>query len=351
MIKHMKNSTNETILVPNLIRQTKIIGNINALKNSESNLVEPAENPSKIKYKIRVETSESYHAGTDDKVFIIMYGPKGSTGKFRLNNSGDDFEGGWNDFHKNAKDNVVGDIGLPYAIALILEGGDGWIIDGAEVHYSYPGKSTEVAKFVSRVELGDKGDFGLPEARKGVTLFAGDCVKDTLKDTIEIGRSFIFIDNLENDKDVSNSKRITQQVSVREFLGETTNIENKITVKLSGSIGGGWFGSGHKYEIEEQFTYAREVKNEQETTMAVEVDEEVNLKAEKNTLSVLERIYTLNVSYTNIEIGNTNVNLQVFDIPKAGYRNVNVNETYKTFNSMEELRQDQYYFNAWQKTR
>ena len=125
-------------------------------------------------YRVAVKIKDKKNAGTDDKIYIVLFGPNGSTEKVRLDNKEEGrFSTGAKTslFDLEASAYSIGDIGVPFAITLFLDGDDAVYVDSVTVScIKKDGKTGIVREFPFNGVLGEKGDFDLPKDRKGATI-------------------------------------------------------------------------------------------------------------------------------------------------------------------------------------
>lgn len=265
------------------------------------------------KLTVKVKTSSIKDAGTDDPVYITLYGPRGSSDKIRLDSSANDFVTGRVSTFPIADkysflQNLKYGIGEPYAITIEKTGSDGIFIEYIEVILGKNIK-TKVLRFDFNGALGDKGDFKLAAARKGVNLFyEGISQPMPTQKSILVDEVWFVIDNRNSAIPFDYSEKVAIKVLKSRYYGVIVDIENKTHISFSAS-NNSWFGPNYKFTLSNDFSYRRRV-NESDFT-STEVAQEMTFAFQVPAGQLYMRPYKIvdTVSFQTLQVGNTEINL------------------------------------------
>jgi PLAT/LH2 domain len=265
------------------------------------------------KLTIKVKVSTISNAGTDDPVYITLFGPRGSSDKIRLDSPADDFERGkvstFVIYDKYSfLQNLRNGIGEPYAISIEKTGSDGVFIEYVDVILGL-NAATKSMRFNFDGALGNKGDFKLAAARKGVYLFFNGISQPLpTQKSILVDEVWFVIDNRYSAIPFIFNEKVMIKVLKSMYYGVIVDIENKTHVSFSAS-NNSWFGPNYKFTVSNDFTYRRQVSESDFTS--VEVAQEMNFGFEVPAGQLYMRPYKIidTVSFQTYKIGNTDINL------------------------------------------
>lgn len=301
-------------------------------------------------YQIIFAFSKHEASRTNDSIYVVMYGPNGSTEKIPLSNSRKVNETERpkyisKKYQVEAREAICGDIGLPFAISVILDGDDAiefnWVktkrykeTDGGE-------ELLDEAGFPFQGALGEKGDFDLAEEKKFVTIYRDGNLSlegEALLDAT-VKEMWLVEDN-RGSTGVGNghfSEKIQSTMST--LFSQTTS--NSITLAMSASMEtGSFFGPSYKYKISAEVT--EKVETTDQRTLSREFEQEFDYTWEvPSDMILFKRVRVgLKSAGTEYKVGNSsNITLNVVD-PTVNPEICSLAIDNYTFNNGEDIPED-----------
>ncbi|ASS48196.1 MAG: hypothetical protein A3D31_00080 [Candidatus Fluviicola riflensis] len=261
-------------------------------------------------YLVKVKVKGVKNAGTDDPMYIVIFGPNGSSGKLRMNTKADDFGTGKTSVFKfDCKNPDVTDVGLPYAIGLCKTKDDGIYIEKVDVEY-HQGNETTTVKFPAEIKLGEKGDFQLPKDRLFVTSYADNLRKQIKGEFNEkIKDLWVVIDNRKGTSSYENTA-----YSVRLSLSSDTihhdSDSGKTQVKAFYTPEAKIVGNSARFELEGSFSKEYVASDAKEYLQEVEVLLSLDINCQAGILLFQKFDVQALYAFDAFEIGSCQLNIR-----------------------------------------
>lgn len=230
-------------------------------------------------YLVKVKIKNVSNAGTDDPMYVVIFGPNGSSAKLRMDNPNtNDFETGkTSTFKFECKNPDVTDVGLPYAIGLIKTKDDGVYVEKVDVEY-HQGSQVINVKFPADLKLGEKGDFQLSKDRLFATLYADNQRKQLKGEFNEkLKDLWVVIDNRKGTTSYENNA-YTVRIPLSSDSIHQNSGSSKTQVKAFYTPEGRVVGNGARFELEGSFskeyvaTDANEYVQEVELSLLLDIN-------------------------------------------------------------------------------
>ncbi|HLP56046.1 MAG TPA: PLAT/LH2 domain-containing protein [Fluviicola sp.] len=230
-------------------------------------------------YLVKVKVKDVKSAGTDDPMYIVIFGPNGSTGRLKMNTKADDFATGkTSTFKFEVKNADVTDVGFPYAIGLSKTGGDGVFLEKVDIECYQTDGAMKVAKFPTEIKLGEKGDFDLPKERYFSTSYA-DGLRRQIKGEFneKIKDLWVVVDN-RGGTFPYQEPAYAVKVSLSSDMIHHDSDSEKTQVKAFYTLESRIVGNGARYELESAFskeyvfTDAKDYKQNLEAALSIAIN-------------------------------------------------------------------------------
>jgi len=124
-------------------RISEINTELAGLPGKTSNFTQELKQSQNYRYQVSVYTGKKSGEGTNKPVYLKLHGSLGNSNEQRLDNPGNDFEGGQDDFGLFD----FGNIGTLQEITVKQDSYDGWYLEKVEIHVSYESKTLETLTF------------------------------------------------------------------------------------------------------------------------------------------------------------------------------------------------------------
>lgn len=262
-------------------------------------------------YLVKVKIKNVSNAGTDDPLYIVIFGPNGSSAKLRMDNPNtNDFETGkTSTFKFECKNPDVTDVGLPYAIGLIKTKDDGVYIEKVDVAYQN-GNDLVTVTFPAEVKLGEKGDFQLPKTRLFATSYADNLRKQIKGEFNEkIKDLWIVIDNRKGTESYENSAykiRLTLSSDMIHHDSDTKKTEVKAFYTPEGKV----VGNAARFELEGSFAKEYVAADAKEYVQEMEVLLSLDINCQAGILSFQKFEVQALYAFDAFEIGAAQLNIR-----------------------------------------
>ncbi|MCU0428717.1 MAG: hypothetical protein MUF42_01980 [Cytophagaceae bacterium] len=275
-----------------------------------------AAEKAKLNYIVRVKVGNKADAGTDDKIYIILYGMEGTSQKIRIDTPKDDFKrNSITTFTLNASEFRMGYIGYPYAITLMQEGNDAVYIEKVEVELRRAETRLSLSTFTFNGALGNKGDFALTAAQKGVNLFVDGMSENStpFQPFNELDTIWIVVDNRNNNQPIPLNQTTTVSVTSNRFYGRVDTETQETHYAFSISKDGGWFGANYSFSLDQTFTKEKQITSTRSLETQITFDLPIAFEVPANTLYFVSYRLLSNASYSQYNFKNQNFDLNILE--------------------------------------